>query len=559
MLLKKGQMTACLVCLLAVGMRASAQEIPPYDLGGASRPRPDMKLRGGDQYKRVHQTALRYILRGELDSTETFLNEFLAENPEDAETLYMLGILHGQRNEIDKGVDHLRRAIDVGLPEGRLLAGPRKVMEPFRDTELFESLRKKSAGRPIHGPLLGNLTDHSVSVWVRTAAESRVQILVNEGGPVSPDSNQTIMAGPAVRSTAEEDFAVVATIDGLHPETVYAYAVKIDQTVPQFSEGQRFKTFPQQAKSLRFTIAFGGGAGYVPENERMWTTIAQAQPDALLLLGDNVYIDDPESVVMQQYTYQRRQSRPEWRALTTNTPVFTIWDDHDFSTNDSWGGPDVAVPFWKQDWVFPTYRQNWANPGYGGGADHPGCYYRFSIGDVDFFMLDCRYYRTDPRKKPRSMLGPVQKAWLRDALLESKATFRVICSSVPWDYRTKGDSLDTWNGYQEEREEVFRFLEDNQIEGVLLMSADRHRSDAWRIERPDGYDLYEFNSSRLTNQHVHPTMEKAGAIFSFNKPQSFGLVSFDTSADDPQVTYEVVDINGKRPHQITVKRSQLAR
>ena len=105
-------------------------------------------------------------------------------------------------------------------------------------------------------------------------------------------------------------------------------------------------------------------------------------------------------------------------------------------------------------------------------------------------MLDCRYYRTDPRKKPRSMLGPFQMAWLRETLLESKGTFRVICSSVPWDYRTKGDSLDTWNGYQEEREEVFRFLEDNQIEGVLLISADRQRSDAWRIERPYGYDLY---------------------------------------------------------------------
>jgi alkaline phosphatase D len=386
-----------------------------------------------------------------------------------------------------------------------------------------------------------------------------VQILVNEGGPVSPESNQEIIAGPAVRTTANEDFTAVATVDGLKPDTVYAYAVKVDQNVPEFSDGQRFKTFPERGKSLKFKVAFGGGAGYVPENERMWTTIDEAEPDALLLLGDNVYIDDPESIVMQQYTYQRRQSRPEWRALTAHTPVFTIWDDHDFSTNDSWGGPDVSVPFWKQEWVFPTYRQNWANPGYGGGPDQPGCYYRFSIGDIDFFMLDCRYYRTDPREKLRSMLGPIQKAWLKEALLDSEGTFRVICSSVPWDYRTKGDSMDTWNGYQEEREELFHFLEDNQIEGVLLMSADRHRSDAWRIERRDGYGLYEFNSSRLTNQHVHPTMEKAGAIFSFNKPQSFGLVSFDTTNDDPQVSYEVVDINGKRPHEITVKRSQLSR
>jgi len=101
------------------------------------------------------------------------------------------------------------------------------------------------------------------------------------------------------------------------------------------------------------------------------------------------------------------------------------------------------------------------------------------------------------------------------------------------------------------------FIESEEIEGVILMSADRHRSDCWKIARPNGYDLYEFNSSRLTNQHIHPTMEKKGAIFSYNKPQSFGLVTFDTAADDPQVTYEVVNIEGEKPHSITVHRSEL--
>src|SRR5690606_18284624 len=99
-----------------------------------------------------------------------------------------------------------------------------------------------------------------------------------------------------------------------------------------------------------------------------------------------------------------------------------------------------------------------------------------------------------------------------------KAAFTVLCSPVPWDYRTKGDSLDTWNGFQAEREEIFNFLRERKIEGVVLMSADRHRSDAWRLERPGTYDLYEFNSSRLTNQHVHGEMKEA--LFSYNKKQS---------------------------------------
>ncbi|MEQ9411336.1 MAG: alkaline phosphatase D family protein, partial [Fuerstiella sp.] len=261
--------------------------------------------------------------------------------------------------------------------------------------------------------------------------------------------------------------------------------------------------------------------------------------------------------IMQQYTYQRRQSRPEWRRLTGRSPVFTIWDDHDFSTNDSWGGADIDVPFWKKDWVFPIFRQNWANPGYAGGDEQPGCWYSFQIGDVDFIMLDCRYYRTSPKRDPKSMLGPVQLQWLKQQLTDAKGTFKIICSSVPWDFRTKGDSLDTWNGYREEHEEILSFIERRRVEGVILMSADRHRSDAWKIERPNGYGFYEFNSSRLTNQHVHPTMEKQGAIFSYNKLQSFGLVRFDTAAADPHVTYEVISIDGQKQHSLTVNRSQL--
>lgn len=155
------------------------------------------------------------------------------------------------------------------------------------------------------------------------------------------------------------------------------------------------------------------------------------------------------------------------------------------------------------------------------------------------------------------MLGPMQKEWLKRTAQSLNGTFKVICSSVPWDFRTKGDSLDTWNGYQAEREGLFSFFEKQKIEGILLMSADRHRSDAWRIDRPNGYDFYEFNSSRLTNQHVHQEMTKKGALFSYNKKQSFGLVDFDTTKDDPTATYSVVNIDGEIIHKLTIQRSLL--
>ena len=543
------------VSLLLLPTSCFAQPIPKYDLGGASKPKPFFTFKKEDQYKRVHQVSLRLILNGELDKTEKFLNEYLEKHPGDEETIYMLGLLHAQRGTkegIAKANSMLANAIEAGLPEGRLIAGPRKMMVPIKDSKWLKDLTEKFSSRLVHGPLVGNVTGNSASFWMRTATEVEVQVQAEN---IASGEKHT---GKKVTSSASEDYTAVATIDGLSPNTEYEYSIMLDGKTAALEFKQQFRTLESKGKPTKFTLAFGGGAGFVPENERMWDTIGSFDPNAILLLGDNVYIDDPESVIMQQYTYHRRQSRPEWRKLTARSPVFTIWDDHDFGTDDSWGGADIDVPFWKKDWVFPIFRQNWANPGYAGGNDQPGCWYSFHIGDVDFIMLDCRYYRTSPKTKVgKSMLGNVQKKWLKEQLKSADGTFKVLCSSVPWDFRTKGDSKDTWNGYKDEHEEILSFIEKNEIEGVILMSADRHRSDCWKISRPNGYDLYEFNSSRLTNQHVHPTMEKQGAIFSYNKPQSFGLVTIDTTVADPTATYEVININGEKPHSLTVKRSEL--
>ena len=116
---------ACLFTMIPAA-ETSAQIIPDYDLGGASKPKPDMSFRKENQYKRVHQSSLRFILRGELDKTETFLDQYLARNVDDAETLYMLGILHGQRGNIKTAEDFMQRAITAGLPDDRLSRGREK-------------------------------------------------------------------------------------------------------------------------------------------------------------------------------------------------------------------------------------------------------------------------------------------------------------------------------------------------------------------------------------------------------------------------------------------------
>ena len=312
----------------------------------------------------------------------------------------------------------------------------------------------------------------------------------------------------------------------------------------------------KDAPSDKFTIGFGGGSGYVPENERMWDTIGAIEPRALLLLGDNVYIDDPETPEMQRFHYYRRQSQPEWGKLAKTVPIYSIWDDHDFTTNDGWGGPDIEKPSWKRD-VWEIYKENWDNPYYGGGKENPGCWFDFRIGDVHFIMIDGRYYRESPKDETPSMLGPVQMKWLKKTLTEKPATFTVICTNVPMAPKVKPGSKDTWDGYPEERTEIYQYIADQKIPGVVILSADRHRSDAYKVdtEIKGMYPLFEFSSSRLTNQHVHKLIDHS--LFGYNAKQSFGKIDFDLTTEDPTVKYTIINIDGKKIHDLTIKLSQL--
>lgn len=312
----------------------------------------------------------------------------------------------------------------------------------------------------------------------------------------------------------------------------------------------------KDAPSDKFTIGFGGGSGYVPENERMWDTIGAIEPRALLLLGDNVYIDDPETPEMQRFHYYRRQSQPEWGKLAKAVPIYSIWDDHDFTTNDGWGGPDIEKPSWKRD-VWEIYKENWDNPYYGGGKENPGCWFDFRIGDVHFIMIDGRYYRESPRDKSPSMLGAVQMKWLKKTLADKPAIFKVICTNVPMAPKVKPGSKDTWDGYSDERSAIYQFIADQKLPGVVILSADRHRSDAYKVDtKIEGmYPLFEFSSSRLTNQHVHKLIDHS--LFGYNEKQSFGRVDFDLTAEDPTVKYTIINIDGKAIHDLTVKLSQL--
>jgi len=467
---------------------------------------------------------------------------------DEAERNFVLAILNCRQGNPTEAISHLKEAVALGLPVERILAGPRELFEPLQKDQAYATWLSRQETPLLHGPMLTAVTDTTAQIWVRTAKPTTVSLALQELDKAESPREFT------TQTSAKADYTGIIDLQDLKPDTRYEYALSI--TGQRQTQPLVFRTMPKAGQPAKFTVGFGGGAGYTPQFNHMWSTLAKRAPAAFLMMGDNVYIDDPTHAMTQRYCYYRRQSEPLWKSFIASTSMYSIYDDHDFGVNDCVPGPEIDEPAWKRP-VWQVFKQNWNNPGFGGGEKQPGCWYDFQIADVHFIMLDGRYYRD---KKGGSMLGPVQKAWLLKTLKNSTSTFKILASPVPWSPGVKPGSKDTWDGFDEERDQIFSYIHSNQIDGVVLLAADRHRSDLRRIPRKDGYAFNEVMSSRLTNVHTHSLVENAKGsefILGYNKKCSFGLLAFDTTASDPTIKYTIVNIDGEEVGDAVLKLSQM--
>jgi len=256
-------------------------------------------------YKRRGQRQLLALLDGNSEEAIKLCNIRLADDKYDLESLFVLTIAYCQSNQIANAFETVLISLERGLPFERFLAGPRDLLEPLYQYDKFKQLTKEKNIKLIHGPLLGAVTDSSARLWFRTVDESEVKIEI-----ISSEDNYKPVETAVGNSSAERDYTVIIQLKGLNPSTKYFYDVIINGE--KVKEKLEFTTFSTSEKKGKLRIAFGGGAGYTPEHENIWSVISDYKPDALLLLGDNVYIDLPQMPnAFHDYTYYRRQSRPE--------------------------------------------------------------------------------------------------------------------------------------------------------------------------------------------------------------------------------------------------------
>ena len=223
-----------------------------------------------------------------------------------------------------------------------------------------------------------------------------------------------------------------------------------------------------------------------------WSNVLGVEPHFHLTVGDTHYADttDPSTQWAHHIRYRRV---PEFAAVLRHVPVYSMWDDHDYGPNDSDGtakGKENSLAGWEQFW---------ANPGVG-TPETPGAFYKFTWGQVEFFVVDGRYHRS-PDKAPdddkKRMLGDAQFAWLLDGLKKSQAKFKVVASGSTLAHSER----DGWRIYTFSRHRFFDAIREHRIPGVLYMSGDIHNSLVWTHPESKrvGYPLIEVISSGVAN------------------------------------------------------------
>lgn len=313
-----------------------------------------------------------------------------------------------------------------------------------------------------HGPFRGHVDATSMHVWARAseAGEYSLQLTALTDGK---GAAATAVAEPA------HDHVLHFVVDGLTAATAFTVRIARGEHV-LFTGGPWTTATPDDAGTA--TIAFGSCANdkLFPE-QPIWGRILARAPRALVLLGDTPYID-LGTVAARRQRHREFFALPAIAATLGAIPTWTTWDDHDYAANDEFGavkGSETARP------VFVEYH---AHAGYGDGQR--GIYTRFRQGPIEVFLLDTRSFADTEVSafgtNARSLLGKAQLQWLQQGLLASTAPFKVLACGMVWNGGVRPGKKDCWGNWDTEWQGLCSWLRVHDIEGIVLVSGDVHRS-----------------------------------------------------------------------------------
>ena len=318
-----------------------------------------------------------------------------------------------------------------------------------------------------------------------------------------------------------------------------------------------------------------------------------------------------EMVGLADYRQRHAQYKtdPDLQDLHAKYAWIVTWDDHE-STNDAWReGAENHTPGsgdgGEGDWRVRRARSHraydeWMPVRMDGTAalgDGSRLYRRLRFGKLaELSMLDLRTYRdqqvstTAPSPVPqpegdvsdpdRTITGRRQMEWLKDSLRRDTPQWKVIgnpvmiapvtFASLPKDLISPVNdvtgllpedglpyNVDQWDGYTDDRREVFAHIRDHGIKDALFVTGDIH--SGWACELPYDVSTYpavpgsagvEFVCSSVTSNNLKDIT---------NTPPRTTSVAIEEGikANNRHIKYLNFDDHGFSVLDLTPKRAQM--
>jgi len=156
------------------------------------------------------------------------------------------------------------------------------------------------------------------------------------------------------------------------------------------------------------------------------------------------------------------------------------------------------------------------------------------------------------------MIGQQQLAWLKGALLESNATFKIV--AVGSQVLNPVSPYDRWGRFPAEYQAFIQFLAANPISGVVFITGDRHHSEIIKVERPGLYPLYDITVSPLTSgTHTFGKEEKENPyrVVGIDQKQNYGRISISGPRGNRKLTVDFLGIKGENINSWSVTERDL--
>ena len=422
--------------------------------------------------------------------------------------------------------------------------------------------------RIVSGPMLGPVELRDAKIWVEVSPEVKsVSLQYNKKGD---KTRKTIFYKGALGN----DFnPLYFTVGGLDINTAYEYRLLVDGKITTYGGQFTTRDLWQWRKPIPEFSFLTGSCSYFnePEFDRpgtpygkdasIFNTMAKEKAAFMLWLGDAWYTREVDYYSDWGLWYRASHDRavPELQPFLKSMPHLATWDDHDYGPNDI--GKNYILKETSRN-VFNSY---FCNPS--SGENGQGIYTMTSWGDADIFMTDNRWWRSADRmpdsvngqpNPEKKMLGDQQMEWLKNSLLFSSATFKII--TVGSQVLNPVSPFDKWRDFPAEYQELMDFLAANKISGVLFLTGDRHHSEIIKVDRPGTYPLYDITVSPLTSgTHVFGDAEKNNPyrVFGLDQKQNYGRFSFTGSRGSRKLTVEFLGTKGELLGEWSVTEKEL--